>query len=110
MKASVLRSYESIAEAYRQRFRNMRKLVTDSNPTSPSSDTGPVSKLFDQAGQILTLNGVGLPRVGHSIRVEESVLSEENVLHHVLHGVLKQLLLFGLWTKDLERPRAIFKS
>lgn len=50
----------------------------------------------------LTLNGVGLARVGDTICVEEPTLSTKHVSHHLLHGALEEVLLFGLWTKDLE--------
>jgi len=53
----------------------------------------------------LTLDGVGLARVGHAIGVEEAVLPAENVLHRALHRVLEELLLRGLRPKDLEPIR-----
>lgn len=48
-----------------------------------------------------THNGVSLSRIGDPVSIQESVFSLQHVLHHLHHGVLVELLLCGLWSKNL---------
>ena len=50
---------------------------------------------------ILTLDGVGLPRVSDSVGEEKSVLSVQNIPHHLLHGAVVEVLLACLWPRNL---------
>lgn len=54
-------------------------------------------------GIIFTLYGVSLPRIGDTIRVEEAVFSLKHICHHLFHCALVELLLCGLWPKDLQQ-------
>lgn len=51
----------------------------------------------------LTLYGVGFARVGHTISIEEAVFSMQNISYHLPYGVIVNLLLRGLWSKNLHK-------
>lgn len=61
-----------------------------------------MSKLSFQDKNISTLDRVSLSRIGDAVRVEESVLSFQNISYHLLHRALVKLLLSRLWSKNLK--------
>ncbi len=96
-------------------FRNTETNARGSRPASPPApvqsqtiSTHPaVHKHVHPPSGRRTLYAVGLPRVGHAVRVEEPVFSTQNISYHLSYGVIVDLLLRAPLSKNLRNVKLV---